>query len=189
MKLIVGLGNPGQKYQDTLHNLGFMVVDKLATTNKATWKKFSNISEIYQLPQQGILLKPLTYMNESGRAVREIVDYYKIELPNLLVVHDDLDLSVGDLRMNFDSTSAGHRGVQSIIEALSSKAWWRCRLGIGRPLVGMSTEDFVLTRPSALTLDTLNKTITETVDLLNLALRESIAAAQLKIKENKNSPK
>src|SRR3989338_7919398 len=120
MKLIVGLGNPEQKYLPTLHNVGWRVVEILAQT--ASWTNFSAHSRICRLPQvDALLLQPQTFMNESGRSVREVVEYYKIALPDLWVVHDDLDLPAGQGRLNFDSSSAGHRGAQRLIGWLRAK--------------------------------------------------------------------
>jgi PTH1 family peptidyl-tRNA hydrolase len=189
MKLIVGLGNPGKKYEGTFHNLGFRAVEKLVREENGVWKNFSTISEICRLQTpQAIILKPLTYMNESGRAVSEIINYFKISLDDLWVIHDDLDLPLGELRINFDSSSAGHRGVQSIIETLSNQAWWRFRLGIARPPVNIAAEDFVLTKPTDIVADSITTCISETADLLKLSLTEGIAKAQIKINEYKKSP-
>ncbi|MDZ4230068.1 MAG: aminoacyl-tRNA hydrolase, partial [Candidatus Veblenbacteria bacterium] len=143
MKLIVGLGNPEQKYLPTLHNVGWRIVEILAQA--ASWTNFSARSRICRLPQTDtLLLRPQTFMNESGESVREVVEYYKIALPDLWVVHDDLDLPAGQGRLSFDSSSAGHRGVQSIIDALGTKTFWRFRVGIGRPPQNTPAEDYVL---------------------------------------------
>ncbi|HAO81131.1 MAG: Peptidyl-tRNA hydrolase [Parcubacteria group bacterium GW2011_GWD2_43_10] len=184
MKLIVGLGNTGTKYADTLHNIGWVAVEKLVAQANGTWKSFSKISEICQLnSSQAIILKPLTFMNESGRAVREIVDYFKITLDDLWVVHDELDLPPGEIRISFDASSAGHRGVQSLIESLSSQAWWRFRLGIGRPPTNIQADNFVLTKPDTIVATFIADSISKTVDLLKLALTDGIASASLKNKE------
>lgn len=116
MYIIVGLGNPGQKYTNTRHNVGFMVADRL--------KKFG-------LPKSKCLLvKPQTFMNRSGEAVKKVI-YDKLE--RLWVIHDDLDLSLGTVRIKFGGSSAGHLGVQSVIDALGSDQFWRIRVGIDRP--------------------------------------------------------
>ncbi len=138
MILIVGLGNPGKKYQNTRHNLGFMVLDgvlaKLLPVEKTAWKenkKFnSEIAKIGNL----ILAKPQTFMNASGLAVTKITNYYKIKPEDIWVVHDDVDLLLGKMRVRKGGSSAGHRGLESIIEELGKSDFVRFRLGIGYPV-------------------------------------------------------
>ncbi len=147
MKLIVGLGNPSQKYQHTRHNLGFMVVDKLATEHGGTWATFNAHGQTCTLTlgdEAVVLLKPQTFMNESGTSVVEVVQFFKVDQIDTWVVHDDLDLPLSTVRASFDSSSAGHRGVQSIIDALGSQKFHRLRLGIGRPPENIPAEAFVL---------------------------------------------
>lgn len=147
MKLIVGLGNPGKKYETTRHNLGFMVVDQLGNEHQAVWQKFSPQSTLSKLTIQGqpvILLKPQTFMNESGISVREVGNFYKISLEDTWVIHDDLDLESFRIKLDDNSSAAGHRGVQSIIDQLGSAAFKRWRLGVGRPPTNQPAEDFVL---------------------------------------------
>jgi len=147
MKLIVGLGNPGKKYEHTRHNLGFMVVDTLVAEHGGSWQNYSAHSATCKLglgTNEVLLLKPQTFMNESGTSVAEVVGFYKIEPQDMWVVHDDLDLPFAKLKSSFDSSAAGHRGVQSIIDALGSQKFNRLRLGIGRPPEPTSAETFVL---------------------------------------------
>jgi len=112
MKLIVGLGNPGKKYEKTRHNIGFRVVDEIIKSQKV------------------LLLKPQTYMNESGKAVKSLTTKYKLQTTDIVVVHDDVDLPFGTIRLSKDSSSAGHKGVQSIIDELETKDFTRIRIGI-----------------------------------------------------------
>jgi len=126
MNLIVGLGNPGFKYKKTRHNIGFMIIDEL---KKQIDKK------------QNILLKPLTYMNNSGKEVKTVMRKNKIE--NLIVIHDDIDLPFKEIRINKNSSSAGHKGVQSIINELKTQDFIRIRIGI-KSEQKTSTEKFVL---------------------------------------------
>lgn len=146
MKLLVGLGNPGDKYQNTRHNMGFMVVEKFLkdfqNTKNTIWtndKKFkSDIAEIDWQEKNGeveklFLIKPKTYMNDSGLAVKLLIDFYKIDPSDLWIFHDEVDFPEGTLRIRFGGASAGHRGVLSIIESLGTDKFWRFRLGIGRP--------------------------------------------------------
>ena len=134
MKLVVGLGNPGEKYAGTRHNVGFMVIDEIITTYVASPKynkKFEAIT--YTLDRNRIIAKPQTFMNASGKSVNRLVNFYKIKPEGLLVVHDDVDLDFGQIKHQFARGAAGHKGVQSIIEALGSDGFHRVRIGIGRP--------------------------------------------------------
>jgi PTH1 family peptidyl-tRNA hydrolase len=145
MKLIVGLGNPGSEYAGTRHNLGFEVVDKVVSGNIASPEVNKKLEAIvYKLPE-AILVKPQTFMNVSGRSVKAILAFYKISPEKMLVVHDDVDLDLGDIRHQFDRSSAGHNGVESVISALGTQAFHRLRLGIGRSSnASIETADFVL---------------------------------------------
>ncbi|KKR13308.1 MAG: Peptidyl-tRNA hydrolase [Candidatus Falkowbacteria bacterium GW2011_GWA2_39_24] len=144
MKIIVGLGNPGKKYDQARHNLGFAVIDQLATRTGETWqenKKFK--AEIIQTTDY-FLVKPLTFMNNSGEAVRAILNYYDLLTVNeageamansdlseiLTVIHDELDLPLGKYKISINSSAAGHRGVQSIIDHLQTQNFTRLRIGI-----------------------------------------------------------
>lgn len=144
MKLIVGLGNPGEKYEGTRHNLGFVVLDQLLKdfepVEKTNWdasaKLKSDIVLIDWQPKEGkdervILAKPTTYMNNSGMAVALIRDYYNIVPEDIWVVHDELDLPLGSMKIRLGGAAAGHHGVESIIAALNTDKFWRFRLGIG----------------------------------------------------------
>jgi PTH1 family peptidyl-tRNA hydrolase len=143
MKLIAGLGNPGDKHAKTRHNLGFMIVDALlkaypmSDVSFKEEKKFkSEIAEINWQPKKGktekvILAKPLTYMNGSGIAVSSISKFYKISPEDVWIIHDEIDLPLGGMKIRFGGASAGHKGVESIIEHLRTDKFWRFRIGIG----------------------------------------------------------
>lgn len=133
MKLIVGLGNPGSKYQKTKHNLGFRVVEELGKQlGDSIWQREDKFkSEIISLNNRLLLAKPQTYMNESGEAVKVLLDYFKISLDDLIIIHDELDLSLGKIKISLGGSGAGHHGVESIIEKLKSGSFVRIRLGIG----------------------------------------------------------
>lgn len=135
MKIIVGLGNPGERYEKTRHNLGFMVLEQFLKdfepVEKTVWedsKKFK--SEIARL-KYAILAKPKTYMNNSGLAVSLISQYLNISISDIWIVHDDIDLSLGGMKIRFGGASAGHKGVASIIKSLGTDKFWRFRLGVG----------------------------------------------------------
>lgn len=144
MKLIVGLGNPGEKYVNTRHNLGFIVVEHFLkdfqSAGNTLWENSSKFkSEIAQIewqPQHGslekvILAKPQTYMNNSGMAVQLITSYYKLLTSDIYVLHDDIDLPLGSLKIRFGGASAGHHGVESIMQYLHTDKFWRFRMGTG----------------------------------------------------------
>lgn len=135
--LVVGLGNPGKQYERTRHNVGFMVVEALAESHRLGFRSGKGeylISEVLRDEPSGeelLLLKPITYMNNSGLAVRHALDYYKIELAQLLVISDDFQLPLGKLRLRGKGSEGGHNGLRSIINHLGSQDFARLRLGIG----------------------------------------------------------
>jgi len=138
MRLIVGLGNPGEKYQNTRHNLGFWVVEALAKKWGLVWKSDKKTNSLKARKSgaglEVILAKPLTSMNASGEAVQKLMQFYHLEsLDNLVVVHDDLDLALGEIKVVKGRGAAGHRGVESVINSLGNRDFTRLRLGIGRP--------------------------------------------------------
>jgi PTH1 family peptidyl-tRNA hydrolase len=131
MKLIVGLGNPGDKYKFNRHNVGFLAVDYLIDEFNASKISSKFKGELFKSGEY-LFLKPLTYMNLSGESVREVKDFYKIENEDIIVIHDDLDLPLGSLRFKRGGSSGGHNGLKSIDENIKSD-YWRVRVGIGRP--------------------------------------------------------
>lgn len=147
--VIVGLGNPGSKYQDTRHNLGFLVVQALACELNANFQmqsKFeSALAESRVLGKRVHLLLPQTYMNESGRAVAKFLNFYKLSAKELIVVTDDMDLPFGHLRVRLSGGSGGHNGLKSIQFALGSSEYLRMRMGIGRDVQAQNV-DYVLSR-------------------------------------------
>ena len=149
MKLIIGLGNPGEEYKKTRHNAGFLAVDKIISNIQYPISNSKFNSEIFQgtIDNKKILLiKPQTFMNNSGQAVRAIVDYYKIDLENIIVIHDDLDIPLGEYKLSKNRNSGGHKGVQSIIDYLGTKDFTRIRIGINIENKKTPTEKFVLER-------------------------------------------
>lgn len=145
-KLIVGLGNPGQEYSNNRHNVGFLILDNFSKANNlgefSENKKFHG--EILK-KDETILLKPHTFMNLSGKSVLEVATFFKISPEEILVVQDELDLPFGKVKLSFDSSDAGHNGVKDISNKLGTKAFYRLRFGIGKPLDFTPIEDFVLT--------------------------------------------
>lgn len=148
MKLIVGLGNPGAAYINSRHNIGFRVVKSLAKDFKASFKKDSNTRSLSCKVKIGaksvILAMPLTYMNLSGNAVAVLVNKYRIDSQDLLVICDNLDLEFGRQKIKASGSQGGHRGLKSIIDSLSCSKFARLRIGIGRPRQNIETSDYVL---------------------------------------------
>ena len=145
MKLIVGLGNPGVEYKLTRHNIGFMILDYLADDWGVQFKKVKGNGLVAQRQYYGekiILLKPQTYMNLSGVCVSMIMNYYKISREDLIVAHDDLDLSVGILRVRPSGSAGGHKGIDSIMQHIASQDIIRVKVGIGK--AEFDTSDYVL---------------------------------------------
>ncbi len=135
MKLIVGLGNPGEKYKDTRHNVGFLIIEKLAHelgSGETPWKKMEKYHALVAKIGEMILVKPQTFMNDSGISVAGLAAYYRLKPADVWVIHDDLDLPLGKIRIRTGGASAGHRGVDSIIRELKTDAFTRFRLGIGK---------------------------------------------------------
>jgi PTH1 family peptidyl-tRNA hydrolase len=145
--LIVGLGNPGREYRETRHNIGFMLIDRLAVKLSARFTRLQSkalvASTVYQ-ERKIILGKPQTFMNLSGQSVQGLVHFYKLPLTNILIAHDDLDLPPGTIRIRPDGGSAGQKGVSSILEHFRTDEFPRLRLGIGRPPGQMQAPDYVL---------------------------------------------
>lgn len=147
MKCIIGLGNPGRKYKETRHNIGFMVIDELLqrhdwTLNQGKFQGKYGV-EHYQ-GEKVILLQPQTYMNLSGESIRALMDFYQIDIEDILVVYDDLDLPIGKIRLRQKGGHGGHNGVRSAIDHLGTKSFNRLRIGIGRPQGRMPVVDYVL---------------------------------------------
>ncbi len=133
MKLIVGLGNPSKQYEKTRPNIGFMFLDEIAKEHNLTFKlqtKFKGATALLKLDQDYILLKPLTFMNLSGEAVKLVMNYYDIALKDILIIHDELALPTGKLKIKPKGSSGGHNGVQNIIDNLDSEEFARIRIGI-----------------------------------------------------------
>ncbi len=157
MRIIIGLGNPGQQYRNTRHNAGFLALDYLADALGTTFrleKKFqAEIAETVVENTKVLLVKPLTFMNLSGEAVGVILRYYKLTPGNLVVLHDDLDIQPGTYKITNSSRAAGNNGVQSIIDTLGTQDFTRVRIGIGRPTetlgVCMPSHDYVVSPLSA----------------------------------------
>lgn len=147
MKCFIGLGNPGKEYMYNRHNVGFMAIDKFASVIGVSSYQDKGkylLADQQYLGQKVILLKPMTYMNLSGEAVRKVVDYYKLQLADLVVLYDDLDIPFGQLRLRLQGSSGGHNGIKSLIQHLGTEHFSRIRIGISRPQPGVAIADYVL---------------------------------------------
>jgi PTH1 family peptidyl-tRNA hydrolase len=157
MKLVVGLGNPGKKYKDTKHNIGFMAVDHYAKAKNVSFKKENKFNGESLKLGNLILLKPHTFMNLSGQSIRAIMDYYDIDLEDVLIIYDELALPFNKLRLREQGSAGGHNGIKSIISHLGTQNFKRVRVGIdSNPLI--ETKDYVLGKFSKEQLKELNST-------------------------------
>lgn len=181
MKLIIGLGNPGEKYEKTRHNTGFLAINKIADNFQFPSFEFhrtfnAEISRDMIDGEKIILIKPQTFMNDSGTALRTILDYYKIGLEDIIVIHDDLDIVIGEYKVSKNRGSAGHRGVQSVMNYLGTEDFTRVRIGIGINYKGLAVlfeeedrkkipiEKFVLQRFSDEGMVEIEKVLDEIID-------------------------
>jgi PTH1 family peptidyl-tRNA hydrolase len=148
IRVIVGLGNPGSEYERTRHNAGFWWVDAIAAERRARWAKESKfagwVARVSESGRDFWLLKPATYMNESGRSVGAFLRFHRIEPPAMLVVHDELDLPPGTVKLKLGGGTGGHNGLRDIDEVLGTRDFWRLRIGIGHPGHKDRVADYVL---------------------------------------------
>ena len=167
MKLIVGLGNPGKEYENTRHNVGFMVIDnfKNLITNEEYKTKFNGSYIMTSYNNEKImLLKPLSYMNLSGEVVRKFVDYFNIELDDILIIYDDMDFDLGILKIKKSGSSGGHNGIKNIIKLLNTEDIKRIRIGISKG--NINSKDYVLGRFSKDELNKIKEVINQTESIL-----------------------
>jgi len=169
MKIIIGLGNPGQKYKSTRHNVGFIAIDAIARSLGLKWEENKKFKAEIIKNGNTILIKPLTFMNESGKSVKDFLSFYKLLKKDLsetlTVIHDDLDLTLGKYKKSLDSRSAGHNGVQSIINEIGTKNFARIRIGIGRSDI-IPADKYVLEKFKPEEIKIINETIIKISDLL-----------------------
>lgn len=181
MKLIIGLGNPGKGYQKTRHNIGFMVIDHLADELNIDIDH-ENFHSIYGkgkfYDEDIIIMKPLTFMNLSGLAVREVADFYKVPLEDIIVIYDELALPPGKLRLREKGSSGGHKGMKDIIAHLNSEEIKRLRIGIGEPL--FDTVDYVLGTPTKEEKILIDQAIEQAIEAIKVVIKEDFHHAMSK---------
>lgn len=187
MKLIVGLGNPGPQYELTKHNVGFRVIDKLAQSLKTDFINWRSIGLIIKT-QDYILAKPLTYMNQSGLLVSELVKFYKINIDDILIVYDDMDFNVGQAIMRTNGSSAGHNGLKDIFRMLQTQEIKRLKIGISRD---KNSKNYVLTPFDPIQEAIIKKVIDDCADILLYYLyndfRKAIEKFNVKQNRQKNN--
>lgn len=186
-QLIVGLGNPEPKYEQTRHNIGFMAADALANRWQISWaenRKFQAfVAEGRSNTGNKIrLLKPLTYMNRSGQAIRSAVDWYKLPPESVLVIYDDMDLPLGKMRLRLSGSAGGHNGMKSAIAHLNTQNFPRLRIGIGKPQTANTDDDkntisYVLGRFSVAETQMISELLRLVVDSIEVSLKEGIEKA------------
>jgi PTH1 family peptidyl-tRNA hydrolase len=176
MRLVVGLGNPGPEYEATRHNMGFMAIDALAEMLgiRVEKQKFQSlIGEAVFQGEKVILAKPLTYMNLSGQAVRAMFDWYKPGFHEFVVLFDDMDIPLGQIRLRMKGSAGGHNGIKSIIQHLGTQEFYRIRMGIGRPKPGTDVVKHVLSPFGKEEIPTVQDTIEKTVEATKFYLTHS----------------
>ena len=185
--VIAGLGNPGPQYQWTRHNAGFLFLDRLAGQEDITInrKTFSSLAGEWSFGDHRlVLIKPQTFMNLSGRAVTQALQFHKLPLTQLIVVHDDLDIPFGSVRLKQDGGHGGHNGLRSIMEQLGKGEFVRLRIGIGRPVHGDSTA-YVLGNIPSDQMEQLPRILDGGRDMLEMMLKEGILKA-MSLNNNRN---
>ncbi len=178
MWVIAGLGNPGRKYSRTRHNIGFMAVEEIAQRNGI---EFTDRKEyrIGRGPIEGhnvVLIEPLLYMNRSGPVVNAILKKFTVQFDNLIIIHDDLDMETGKLRIRKTGSSGGHKGVESIIQNIGSKDFIRVKIGIGRE-PGILAEDYVLSKFTRREISAIKETIEKATDAVHAIITDGVDKA------------
>jgi PTH1 family peptidyl-tRNA hydrolase len=184
MKIAVGLGNPGAKYRGTRHNVGFEVLAELARRHggsTSTLEHDAELAEVFLGGEKVLLVAPQTYMNQSGKSVWPLVDFYKLPLEDLLVVCDDFNLDLGRLRLRASGSAGGQKGLQNIIQVLGSEEFARLRIGIGRPPGRMDPADFVLSKFLSEERETIDEAILAAADGVEFWVKDGCERAMNKV--------
>ena len=189
MKLVVGLGNPGRKYEATRHNAGFWWIERLARAAHGEFRHearfHGDVAKVATPGGELWLLKPATFMNQSGRAVAALAGFYKLAPGQLLIVHDELDLPPGTVRLKNGGGTGGHNGLNDIAAQLGTKDFWRLRIGIGHPRNQTATEqevlDYVLHKPGAVDHAAIDDAISRGLEVWPLIAEDKLEAAMLRL--------
>ena len=192
MKVIVGLGNPGREYAATKHNVGFMFIDALAEKLGVTdWKeKFTaQIGEGRIGTEKVLLVKPLTYMNNSGEAVGPLMNFYKLPAEDCIVIHDDMDIPAGTIRIRKKGSAGGHNGIKSILSHVGDEHFARVRIGIGRPLRGWTVVNHVLAPFSEADVPKINEAIKYLLPAVECIVSDDVDMAMNKFNPKKQKKK
>jgi PTH1 family peptidyl-tRNA hydrolase len=180
--LIVGLGNPGPDYAATRHNVGFLVVEELADRARGRFAKHkrahAQVAEERLQGHRAVLAKPSTYMNESGGPVKGLLDFYKVPMERLVVIHDELDIAFNTLRLKLGGGDNGHNGLRSIRRSTDTGQFYRVRVGIGRPPGRQDPADFVLKPWSSAERKELPLLVSDAADAVEMLLHEGLERAQ-----------
>ncbi|MGT2961292.1 aminoacyl-tRNA hydrolase [Streptococcus caballi] len=174
-KMIVGLGNPGSKYNDTRHNIGFMAVDRVVKNLDVNFTEDKNfkaeVGSTFLNGEKVYFVKPTTFMNNSGIAVKTLLTYYNIPIEDVIVIYDDLDMEVGKIRFRQKGSAGGHNGIKSIIAHLGTQVFDRIKIGIGRPAQGMTVINHVLGKFATDDQIKIDNTLDKVDDVVNFYLQ------------------
>ena len=184
MKIIVGLGNPGSKFEKDRHNAGFMALDRVAeeTGINIKTKKFDSIIGRGLIEKDEVLLvKPQTFVNLSGQAVSKLVNFYKADLEDLVVIHDDADIEFGKIKVKKNGKSGGHNGVKSIIDTLGNENFSRIRIGIGKSIYYEDLKKYVLSNFNKLEKNKFDKILSKVLEAITIIIRDGIDKAMCTI--------
>ena len=194
MKIIAGLGNPGSEYAATKHNVGFMLLDALAAKlniSASDWQEKDNalVAKVRIGTESVLLVKPLTYMNESGRAIAPLMNFYKLAVTDLIVVHDDMDIPAGTIRLRKKGSAGGHNGIKSILAHVGDENFSRVRIGIGRPLPQWTVVNHVLAPFTAEDAPKIKAAIEYLLPAVECIVADGIDAAMNKFNPKKGRAK
>ena len=184
--MVVGLGNPGAEYERTRHNVGFLVLDRLAAESRVTWERSAKWGAYWAKTEQALLVKPMTYMNRSGGPAFAVAQFYKIAAGSMLVVLDEMALELGRLRLRLKGGPGGHNGLESVIVQFGTEEIPRLRLGIGSPPAGGSV-DWVLGRFFEEEMPAVEKTVIRAAEAVKVAIDKGVVSAMNTFNKNPES--
>lgn len=187
MIVIAGLGNPGKKYENTRHNMGFLTIDRIAEKNDIKVNKIKHralVGDGFISGHKVLLVKPQTYMNLSGESLREVMNYYNIDIEDLIVIYDDFDIETGSLRIRKKGSAGSHNGMKSVIYQLKDDGFPRVRVGIGKS-GSLDWKDFVLGKVGGAESDAISQAISNAADAVECIISEGIDIAMNKYNKKK----